>query len=264
VRSRAADRSSRRLVALVVVVALGATACASLGARSGPPLTAEAEAARALIERRWLTFGDLRTLADLTIRRRGKTQWLSGPLLLRAPGSLRFEALTPLGPPALVVTSDADAVTIWEVLQNRAYLLSPTPEATGRWLGLPLGAEDLVAILSGNVRPLSEASSGTLVSDDGLGASLSLTDAGGTQRIWFDPGTGQPRQVEWTGGRLAARAVFSASDPGEPPGGVRLALLDGSLDVDVRYRNPRIDSGFDPDLLRVKLPEAVRIQDFRR
>jgi hypothetical protein len=150
------------------------------------------------------------------------------------------------------------------VLQNRAYLLSPTPEATGRWLGLPLGAEDLVAILSGNVRPLSRASSGALASDDGLGAVLSLTDDDGTQQIRFDPTTGQPRQVEWTGGRLAARAVFDASDPGEPPAGVRLALLDGSLDVDVRYRNPRMDSGFDPDLLRVNLPEAVRIRDFRR
>jgi outer membrane lipoprotein-sorting protein len=235
-----------------------------MGARPGPPLTAEAAAARVLIERRWQSFGDLRTLADLTIRRSGKTQRLSGPLLLRAPGSLRFEALTPLGPPALVVTSDADMVTIWEVLQNRAYLLSPTPEATSRWLGLPLGAEDLVALLSGNVRPLSDASTGTLASDDGPGAFLSLSDAGGTQRIWFDPVTGQPRQVEWTGGRLAARAVFSEAESGEPPRGVRLAMLDGSLDVDVRYRSPRMDSGFDPGLLRLKLPEDVRIQDFRR
>jgi hypothetical protein len=247
-----------------VVVAFGPTACASVGGRPGPPLTPEAAAARALIERRWQTFGDLRTLADLTIRRSGKTQRLSGPLLLRAPGSLRFEALTPLGPPALVVTSDADMVTIWEVLQNRAYLLSPTPEATGRWLGLPLGAEDLVALLSGNVRPLPEAMSGTLTTDDGPDASLSLTDRGSTQRIWFDPVTGQPRQVEWTGGRLAARAVFSPGELGDPPRGIRLAMLDGSLDVDVRYRSPRMDSGFDPALLRLKLPEDVRIQDFRR
>ena len=248
-----------------MVAALGATACASAGARRGPPLTAEAEAARVLIERRWQTFGDLRTLADLTIRRSGKTQRLSGPLLLRAPGSLRFEALTPLGPPALVVTSDADMVTIWEVLQNRAYLLSPTPEATGRWLGFPLGAEDLVALLSGNVRPLSDASTGTLASDDGPGASLSLSDAGGAQRIWFDPVTGQPRQVEWSGGTPGRpRGVQRGRRRRAAPRGVRLALLDGSLDVDVRYRSPRMDSGFDPGLLRLKLPEDVRIQDFRR
>jgi hypothetical protein len=58
--------------------------------------------------------------------------------------------------------------------------------------------------------------------------------------------------------------VFSGAESGEPPRGVRLAMLDGSLDVDVRYRSPRMDSGFDPGLLRLKLPEDVRIQDFRR
>lgn len=243
------------------MVALGVGACASVGPPPGPPLSADAEAARALIEGRWQLFGDLRTLAELAIRRGARTQRLAGPLLLRAPGSLRFEALTPLGPPALVITSDPDMVTIWEVLQHRARLLSPTPEATGRWLGLPLGAEDLVALLSGNVRPMLDPSSGALT---GAGASLRLTGPDGTQQIWFDPATGRPRQVEWSGWRLAARVVFSHGDPGEPPRGLELAALDGSLEVHVRYHGPRMDSGFDPGLLRVKLPEDVAIQDLRR
>ena len=62
----------------------------------------------------------------------------------------------------------------------------------------------------------------------------------------------------------SARAVFREGDPGDPPRGLRLALLDGSLDVDVRYQGPRMDSNFDPGLLRVNLPEDVRIRDFRR
>lgn len=262
--SRSPRRSNRRRLAplLVLAAAVALGACASVGVK--PVLPPEVEAARALLDRRWQTFGDLRTLADLTIQRNGKTQRLSGPLLLRAPASLRFEALTPVGPPALIVTSDTDLVTIWEVLQNRAYFLSATPEANAQWIGLPLGAEDLVALLSGNVRPLPEPTSGTLTTEQGSESSLSLKDSDGTQRIWFDPATGQARQVEWTGGRLAARIAFRQGDPGEPPQGVRLARLDGSLEVDIRYRNPRMDSGFDPGLLRVKLPEDVRIQDLRR
>ena len=39
--------------------------------------------------------------------------------------------------------------------------------------------------------------------------------------------------------------------------------LDGKLDVTVRYRDPRRDSGFDPELLKLTVPQGVRIQDFR-
>lgn len=222
-------------------------------------------AARRLIEQRWAAFGDLRTLADLTIRRRGRAQRLSGPLLLRAPEGLRFEALTPLGPPAVVICSNRDVVTIWEVLQNRAYLMPATPDATARWLGLPLAVEDLVALLSGNVRPFADASSGALTDGEGdLGSLLTLTGPTGTQRIWFDPASGKPRQVEWAEGRGGTRVAFAAGEPAGPPQGLRLTALDGSLDVDVRYRNPRMDTQLDPELLQVKLPEDVRIQDFRR
>jgi outer membrane lipoprotein-sorting protein len=262
VGSRLRSRSSC-VRAAVLAVALGLTACTSIGREPEAGLSPEAEVARAQLERRWHMFGDLRTLADLSIKRGDKAQRLTGPLLLRAPGSLRFEALTPMGLAGLVVTSDTEVVTIWEVLQNRAYLLSATPDANSRWLGLSLGAEDLVALLSGNVRPLPDASSGRLMPDDALGSSLSLSGSDGTQRIWFAPETWQPRQVEWTGGRLAARVTFTAPDPAEPPQGLVLAALDGSLEVTVRYRNPRFDTGLDSDLLRVKLPEDVRIRDYR-
>jgi outer membrane lipoprotein-sorting protein len=262
VSSRRADPGS--LVGVSVLLSLLAFgACASVGPRSEPGLTPEAESARALLERRWQTFSDLRTLADLDIRRGNQVRRLTGPLLLRAPGSLRFEALTPLGLPALVVTSDPETVTIWEVLEGRAYLLSPTPDATGRWLGVPVGAEDLVALLSGHVRPLSQASSGVLHPADGLGSTLSLAGPDGTQRIWFDPATGQARQVEWTGRRQGAKVVFSG-EAADLPQQVSLATLDGSLEVTLRYRGPRLDTGLDPALMRLNLPEDVRIQDLRR
>ncbi len=67
------------------------------------PLSPETEAARALLERRWKGFDDLRTLANIELRRGGRTDRLAGVLLLPAPGSLRFEALSPFGPPTLPV-----------------------------------------------------------------------------------------------------------------------------------------------------------------
>lgn len=251
--------SSRLTLVMLAVLSLGA--CATVPRREALP--PEAEAARALLERRWQAFGDLRTLATVEIKRGQRTDRLSGALLLRTPTSLRFEALSPLGPPFMLVGVDGDGVTIWEVLKNRAYRLPSTPEANRRWLGLSLGSEDLVALLSGHVVPLKEPLAGQMLPPDEIGASLSLRGADGDQRIWLDPQSGQARQVEWTGGKNPLRVTFTGGGRTEPATGLRLATLDGKLEVRVRYEKPRMDTGFDPGLLKVSVPQGVEIQDFR-
>ena len=177
-------------------------------------------------------------------------------LLLRAPASLRFEALAPFGPPLLVVASDADAVTLWEVPNERAFIGPSSPDATRRWLGLALGAEELVSLLAGYALPSRDPLSGQMLPPDDIGPSVAFETADGRQRIWLDPASGDARQIEWTGGSQPARAVFI-------PDGLRLATLDGKLDVSVRYRDPRRDTDFDPELLKLTVPQGVRIQDFR-
>jgi len=228
--------------------------CASLPPRQTLP--PDVLAARATLEARWRDFHDLRSLAEIRIRRGTRIDRLSGVLLLRAPASLRFEALLPFGPPLLVVASDADAVTLWEVPSERAFIGRFSPDATRRWLGLALGAEELVSLLAGYALPARDPLSGQMLPPDDIGPSLAFETADGRQRIWFDPASGDARQIEWTGGSQPARAVFV-------PDGLRLATLDGKLDVTVRYRDPRRDSGFDPELLRLTVPQGVRIQDFR-
>jgi outer membrane lipoprotein-sorting protein len=91
---------------------------------------------------------------------------------------------------------------------------------------------------------------------DDIGPSVVFETADGRQRIWLDPVSGDARQVEWTGGSQPARAVFVEK-------GVQLATLDGKLDVSVSYRDPQRDSGFDPELLKLTVPQGVRILDFR-
>ena len=211
------SRSS--LGARAVVVAALFTAIALGGCASAPvrrQVSAEAEAALARLQERQAGFSDLRTLGDLRIRRDGKTQRLSGVLLLRSPASLRFEALTSFGVPVVLVAGDAQSVTLWEVLDNRAVILPASPDSTRRWLGLALGSEDLVAILSGRIRPIKNPSSVDLLPPDLLGPSLKLANADGEQRIWLDPETGQARQVEWTGGKNPARVTYDSTPPDAP------------------------------------------------
>ena len=242
--------------------ALALAGCASV--RPAPaPIRPEAQAAWALIERSWEEFRDLRSFAEVKITRDKQGQRFTGALLLRAPASLRFEALSPFGIPVLLVGADGETLTVWEVLGQRAYLLPASADGNRRWLGLEIGAQELVALLSGRVVPLKNALAMELLEPDQVGPSLSLRDADSTQRIWFDPLTGRPRQVEWTGGGNPARVTFAAGPSGAQPTSLTLATLDGKLEVVVKYRDPKINGGFDPDLMKVTVPDGVRIQDLR-
>jgi outer membrane lipoprotein-sorting protein len=240
---------------------LALAGCASVPVR--PPVAPEAQVALARIEDRARAFSDLRTLAEIRIRRDKQVQRLSGALLLRSPASLRFEALTAFGIPVMLVAGDARSMTLWEVLDNRAFILPASADANRRWLGFALGSDDLVALLSGRVLAIKDPSSIELLAADALGPSLLLKNSDGEQRIWLDPITGQVRQVEWTGGKSPARVVFDDSALDGPPAGLRLTTLDGKIEVVARYREPRMNTGFDPALVSLTVPEHVRIQDFR-
>ena len=101
-----------------------------------------------------------------------------------------------------------------------------------------------------------------LLAPDAVGPSLRLTGAPGEQRIWFDPDTGQARQVEWTG-KNPARVTFTPAPADGPPAGFTLETADGSLRVSIAYVEPRMNTSFDPALLTLTVPQDVRIQDFR-
>lgn len=255
------SRSSRIAGALLLAGALGS--CTTAPPTPPAPVADEARVALARIEQQRRTLTDLRTLADLTIRRGGRSQRLSGVLLLLAePASLRFEALSPFGTPVLIVAGDPKSVTLWEVLDNRAYIAPASADANRRWLGLALGDEELVALLGGRVRPMPDPTTVELVAADEVGPSLRLTGASIEQRIWFDPDSGQARQVEWTG-KNPARVTFNRVPADAPPAGLKLETPDGALQVTVAYRNPQMNSSLDPALLRLTVPEDVKIQDFR-
>ena len=239
------------------------SACATAPPPPPSPVSEEARAALARIEEHRRALVDLRSLADITIRRGGRSQRLSGVMLLRGePASMRFEALSPFGTPVLIVAGNPESVTLWEVLDNRAYIAPASADANRRWLGLALGGEDLVALLGGRARTLPQPTRAELVPPDELGPSLRLSARDVEQRIWFDPASGQPRQVELTG-KTPARITFTPTPPDGPPDRVILETPDGSLRVSITYREPRMNTGLDPARLTLTVPEHVRIQDFR-
>ncbi len=205
----------------------------------------------------------MRTLAEITIQRDGRVQRLTGVLLLRAPVSVRFEALTPWGQPFLLLVGNARSLTLYQVPDNRAWVGPASAKATERWLGLALEPEELVGILAGHVLPLKDPYSAEIVPADGVGPSIKLTGATGVQQIWADPETGVVRQVELTGAKTPTRITYAGGVPTDPPASLTLAALDAPLVVSVRYHEPQLGTGPSPDLFTLTLPKGVKIQRFR-
>ena len=266
--ARAPRRSSALPGAVLAGVLAGVLALA--GCASAPPretVPADVLAARALVDERWQRFADLRTLAGITIRRGSRQDRLTGALLLQGPKrgapALRFEALSPFGPPILIVAGAPDGVTVWEVARNRAFLLPASADANRRWLGLALGVDDLVALLAGHVRTFADPLGGRRLEPDAHGPSIELRGPDGTQRLWLDEATGRVNRLEWAQGKTPFRATFEWPAKEGPPASIELVTLDGSLEVRVRYQRPQMDSGFDAALLTLSVPKGVEIQDFR-
>ena len=243
---------------------LALTGCAALPPPAPPrPIPQEARRLITSLERRWVQFADLRAVAEITIRKGSESQRLTGVLLLLAPASVRFEALTPWGQPFLFLVSTAERFTLYHVAENRALVGPPSAEATERWLGFALGPEELVGILSGHVLPLKDPQSAEILEADALGPSLKLTGSGGEQRIWLDPEALTPLQVEFAGGRAAARISFAGNGVATPPSSMTLTALDQPLTISIRYRDASLGTGLSADLFHLVLPKHTKIQRFR-
>ena len=201
--------SGRRLrSSLVVLLALGLRPAAP--SRSPPPRQPVADGGaardRPAGHRAGTTVTDLRALADISVDRGGQRQQLSGVLLAQAPGSVRFEALSPFGQPILVAVVHDGQLTAYSAITNEAVVGEATAETTARLLGLPFEPEDLVAIVSGYAVPPRDVR---------LAEVLPADDA----RPVAVPGRRRQRAAHLDG--LPDRRRPAAPDRGRPGGGDR-------------------------------------------
>ena len=253
-------RSSGRL-AVAVLALLGAGCAIALP----PPRQAVPEDARhaiGLLVARWHAFEDLRALADIVIERDAERQAFTGVLLARAPASVRFEALTPLGQPVLLATIHDGRFTAYNAATNEATAGEATPETTARLLGLPLEGDDLVATLAGRAVPPRDLRLAEIQPADELGSSVLLVGAVHEKRVWMDLQTGVVRQVRIAGGRVAATVSFRRDDGGQLAG-FDLAAAERQVTGTVAYRRLEMDVGVPVDRFLLTVPKDAKIQQIR-
>jgi len=147
---------------------------------------------RAKLEAHAKAFHDLRTQADLRIRRGDRVDRLTGVLSSTPAASLRsprsFGHPSSWSPPMPTRSRSGKSPAA----------RCPRPLLAGRdeaLLGLALGPEELVALLAGHALPPRDPRSGKCCPPM-PSVVRRVRDEGRAQRIWLDPTSGAARQVE--------------------------------------------------------------------
>ena len=244
---------------LLLLLALGA-ACATVPPQE--PGGEDARRALALLADRSSEFTDLRALADIVLTRGRERQRLRGVLLVKAPSSIRFEALAPFGPPLLLVAIHEGRVTAYNAVKNEAHVGPANAEAVAKVLGLPLNPEDLVAALAGRVAPPPDLRSAELLPPDDAGPSLSLVSVGGRRRVWLDLETGVVRQLEIFGSPFNALIKYRRDGAGVLTG-FDLEAAQSYVTGSITYQNLVEGSGIDEERFTVAVPKGAKIQSIR-
>jgi outer membrane lipoprotein-sorting protein len=229
-----------------------------------PHAPVEAKARRVVdrLTERWQEFHDLRALADVTLKRGGDRQRLSGVLLTRAPASVRFEALSPFGQPFLLVAMHDGRITAYNAATNEARVGAANVESAAELISLPVEPEDLVALLAGLAVPPKDLRVAEILAPDEVGSSIDLVGRYNRQRVWLDFETGVVRQVTITGGRTEATVTFQRGGDGALTG-FDLTAGNGYVTGSVRYRSFALNGGVDADRFALTLPKNAKIHSIR-
>ena len=236
-------------------------ACATAPPRE--PISDDARRALALLAERYGEFTSLRALADVSLKRGGDRQGLQGVLLIRAPSSVRLEALSPFGPPLMVLTVHEGQVTAYDALKNEAHVGPADAETISKVLRLPLDPDDLVSVLAGRFAGPRDVRSAEVLPPDDIGPSVSLVDsAGGRQRVWLDLGTGVIQQRQIFGSQFNALIKYRRDEAGKLAGfdlDAAMSYLTGS----VTYRNLVEGEQIDEERFTLTIPKGAKTQPIR-
>ncbi|HXG17262.1 MAG TPA: hypothetical protein VNK50_13505 [Calidithermus sp.] len=230
-----------------------------------PPRQAVPEpAARALarLAERWAEFHDFRALAEVDLRRRDQRHRFLAVVLLQAPASIRLEALSPFGPPLFVGVVHDRRLVAYNPLANAATVAPATSDTAVRLLSLPLEPDDLVGILAGRPAPLRDLRLAEIAAAEDGQPVLVVVGGDHQQRLWMDFATGVVRQLEVTGGLYEIRVAYERAPDGALTG-LTVDAPRARLRGAVRYRDPVLNAGLDPDRFALTLPEGARIEPLR-
>jgi hypothetical protein len=214
-----------------------------------------------LLTTRSREFADLRTLADVSAQRGTERFRVRSVVLARAPASVRFEALSPLGSPLLVATVHEGQISAYDAVNDEVSTGPATAETAAKLLGLPFEPEDLVGILAGRPVPPRDIREANVLPPDADGPSIDLIGAVTILRVWMDD-AGLVKKAQVSGGRGDALITFHRSANGTIMGFEVTAGL-GLIRSTVRYESPVVNAGVETDRFVFSPPKSAKTRPIR-
>jgi hypothetical protein len=128
------------------------------------------------------------------------------------PGALRLEALAPFGSPAFILVADGSRGTLLLPRDHRILQDAAPEDILNALIGVPLGPDDLRAVLSGCVKANAVPKSGREFGPDWISVDL---DSGGT--VYLQRVNGQSAAWRVVAGRYAGLEIEYPQFAGEQP-----------------------------------------------
>jgi hypothetical protein len=183
------------------------------------------------------------------------------------PDRVHLEELDFFGNPAAVLVTGGGRFSFYDARQKVLYRGAATPANLSRLVPVPLGAEDLVAVLLGGAPlPLHDGRAVRAVPDAGL-VRLRLEDGGVAEDVWVGQGGRTER---------AARLVAGGAGPGSWevafsgfrdrggtsfPGTVSLRSAPAHVEVELGWTELEVNAVLDPRLFELEPPRGARVEE---
>ena len=242
---RSLDRPARLGVVLLAGVLLSACQPGKLRPHLPPTTPSAAQLVDALAARR-AAVQSVRGFAQIAYETGDENVGARHAVLVRRPDHFRLEVLSPFGALAVIAT-DARELVVYARREAKIYRGPATSASVGAYTQVPIGVEDVTAILLGMPPARTAVGSPTVSRDERAGAfELAVPIAGGKELVWFEPETLVPVASETplpNGGRL--RVAFGDYKPIGSlsfPHAIDMRAEPGNHLVRVRYASPSLNT----------------------
>lgn len=193
-------------------------------------------------------------------------------LAVQAPGSLRLDALTPLGDPAVVLVTHEGRFGLYDVREGAYFRGAATARNLARLLPATLDATELVALLTGGAPELAGALPVEVREEAGARWLVTSTLPAGTgtlrgerQEVRLGEGLRvlEVRRLGAGGpadGELRLRVQLDEFE-GKVPTRLKIAVPGQKIEIDLKLKKVVVDHAPPPSAFGLKPPPGVRVED---
>jgi outer membrane lipoprotein-sorting protein len=257
-------RFLQRILAVLAAAALLASGCAPkdlLPIRTTP----EPEELIRRLKGEDAKVQTVQTVGSLKWSREGDKGSVDHALLIHRPGSLRLEALSPLGPAVFSLVIRRGEVEIFAPSESRAYRGPATVQLLERLFALPLAPADALGVICGRV-PLCPAERATVQKEGGLWIlDLHCRTDGWQQRVRIDSSQGDP--VGWNLFDRSGQVILSVVWAGHRkigdarlPMEIHVEMPQKGNRLDLRLKDPEVNVPVPEDRFRLTIPPGTEIE----